>query len=302
MSTSEPTPEAVIAGITDPARRARAAKDARSAANSFYGEMYRAALRDLVAAHGGNKSKAAREIGITSQALSQLLADDARPGQAPAAGEPALYFASEDKADAALRDWFLANQEMIERRDPLVRGAFAIGLSPREIRELTDLPLETIERLVAGDITTAVAVDLEVWEEAVERFADLADAAVPQAAYAYRNTGRALAGAICMAIDDSGRAPARDPALSGPAWEALSLEEKAELIMNTPVNGNVPETSSENALLSWDGWAALYCARLEHGAADGEGPLAEAMRHCAAILRHIRTHGDLPAQETRETR
>ncbi|MFI6883914.1 hypothetical protein [Streptosporangium canum] len=296
-------PGAAIVAIPDPARRARAARAAADAAAGLYTELYRNAVRALVAAHGGNRSKAARELNLTPQRVSQILAeDDAVPARALAVGEPALYFADEYAADAALRDWFLVHQELVDRRDPLVRGARAAGLSPRQIRELTDLPLETIERLIAGDITTAVEVDLEVWEAAVEHFADLADAvdAVDApAAHAYRHTGRALAAAIGMVIDESGRSPAPDAALSGPRWEALSPEAKAELMMNTPLGGDVPELSSEDALLSWDGWAALYCTSLERGAATAEGPLAEAMRHCAAILRHIRTCGALPGKEAR---
>ncbi|GAT68791.1 bacterial regulatory protein, Fis family [Planomonospora sphaerica] len=293
-------PAGAISAIGDPARRARAAKAAAEDASRLYGELYRKAIKALVEAHGGNRSKAARELGISSQRVGQILGeDDASPSPAGAAyGEPALYFGDEDAADAALRDWALANQELIDRRDPLVRGARMAGLSPRQIRELTDLPLETIERLVAGDIAVAVEVELEVWEAAVEHFADLADAAATrEAAYAYRSTGRALAGAIGMVVDGSGRAPALDPAMRGPQWEALSPQAKAELAMTLPVGGDVPETSGEHTLLSWDAWAALYCARLERGTDADTGPMAEAMRHCAAILRHIRIHAALPQEK-----
>ncbi|MFG1976982.1 hypothetical protein ACGFJC_47285 [Nonomuraea fuscirosea] len=281
----------------DPLFRAEQARAVQSQAS----RDYRDAVRDIVAGHGGNMSAAARELGVSPQRVSQIMAGLEPPAEGDdSLHEPARYFSDKYEADAALRDWALAWQDLIDRRDPLVRGAHAAGLSERQIREVTSLKPETIERLTAGDITVAVNVPLEVWEAAVEHFADLADAARHPARIAYRNTGRALAGAIGLPITDDGRAAQLPPSLTGPEFEALTPEEKADRMMSTPMDGEVPVSSPDHVLLGWDGWAALYCTTLNRAADAYDTPLGDAMRHCASILRHIRLHGSVPEEEAEE--
>jgi DNA-binding transcriptional regulator YdaS (Cro superfamily) len=275
----------------DPLFRAEHAKAAQAEAS----RDYREAVRDIVAGHKGNMSKAARELGISPQRVQQIMAGMEPPAEGDGSlYEPARYFVDKYDADAALRDWALDWQELIDRRDPLVRGAHAAGMSERQIRHLTGLKPETIERLTAGDIVVAVDVPLEVWESAVERFTDLADAASHPTRAVYRNVGRALAGAIGMPINEQGRAAVLDPSLSGLQFHALTEEEKAERLMSARIDGDVPEVSPEHQLLGWDGWVALYCITLTRTAADADNPLGDAMRHSASILRHVRTHGSLP--------
>ena len=303
-------PADALKSIPDPLRRFRAAADAKAAAEALYAEVERAALLELVEAHGGLAShgaisRTARELGVTPQAVSKRLkgiAVEAGPVPRSAADpEPARYFANERDAEDALRDWALAMQSLNDRRDTLVRGSLAVGLTPRQIRELTDLSLELLDRLGnPAPIETAVRVDYSTWEDLVEYLVDQAEEQQSRGrgigSRILRLTARNLAGAVGMVVGEDGRAPQPRPGLSGPDWEALDPEQKAELMMSTPLDGDVPDVGPDAALLGPDGWTAWLCTDLERQAAEcTDHEMAVAMREAADAVRHVRRTGTLPA-------
>ncbi|MFE6868724.1 hypothetical protein ACFVFS_19465 [Kitasatospora sp. NPDC057692] len=100
----------------------------------------------------------------------RTLADRIEHGTARHAPEqPALHFRDGHEARDALRDWFLQQQAITDRLEPLVLGALAAGLDPAEVCRISGVPLSGIERLqpehieVSTDLGGAEA--LEVLDE-----------------------------------------------------------------------------------------------------------------------------------------
>ncbi|MER7707164.1 hypothetical protein ABTX81_30225 [Kitasatospora sp. NPDC097605] len=161
-----PLPDHVTAALTsrDPLRVYRAAEDAQEYLADYLDSIKATAAGTLVTAHGGNKSAAARELGFNSpQAFAAWFnRRGERTGAAEAAPhapeQPALYFRNPDEARDALGDWFLEQQSVTDRLEPLVLGALAVGLTPEEVYRLSGIPLTTVKRMRPAKIE--VAADL----------------------------------------------------------------------------------------------------------------------------------------------
>ncbi|MFE5853258.1 hypothetical protein ACFQ61_08560 [Streptomyces sp. NPDC056500] len=294
-------PLATLRAIADPAQRAKAASAAAEDAPRPFRELELEALRALVDAHGGTKkhgavAAAAREMGVSGEALRKRLnpaISDTAEVYAPE-GEPGLFFAATEDAVDDLHGWALLDQELNDRRDPTVRGALAAGVSPRQIQEITGLTGDLLTRLAATSAGTAVDVPLEVWESAVPYLADLA-LTLPMERPA-RDAARALAGVIGLGVDTHGYPLPLPPGLTGPEFDALSPEEKAERTMATkwPEVEQIPLPDPDSAQAGPDGWAASYCAELTRAATESSGDYAVSLRAVAGVLRHVRTTGTLP--------
>ncbi|MEV7122155.1 hypothetical protein [Kitasatospora griseola] len=207
---SLPLPDHLAAALEarDPAARYRAAASALDALSAALDGIQTAAALELVAAHGGNASAAGRELRFkTPQGFQQWLARRTDPagGPAPAAPrsqeQPALRFADQDAALTALDDYLLDLQQVEDRREPLVLGALAAGLTPEAIYRAAGIPPAVTARLRPAEIE--VAADLEA----------------PAAFAVLEETGRALTG-HAEALRESARAAGGgkgDPQASGAA-------------------------------------------------------------------------------------
>ncbi|MFE8940933.1 helix-turn-helix domain-containing protein [Streptomyces sp. NPDC007872] len=154
----------------DPVRRFLAAdaggkaagEAAAKAAAAPYDQAALEALQDLIDGHGGNIAAAARELGMSKQALYKRMAKaggtvPARPAAKSAVQfQPALWFESREDARDALMDWHLRSQSVNDERDAFLLGALAVGLDPIAISEYTEVPLETLRRIrPAGNVTVS---------------------------------------------------------------------------------------------------------------------------------------------------
>ncbi|MFB7341150.1 hypothetical protein ACFCZ6_13925 [Streptomyces hydrogenans] len=144
---------------TDPVRRYHAAKAAAEAAAAPYKQAAEEARAQLIAQHGGNVAAAARDLGLTRQALYQGGKRDAAKGSGTAGAEqiqPARHFDSPEQARDALRDWAYEQQEVTDRLDVLLLGALAAGADPVDISEDSGVSLDTLRRIrPAGNITVS---------------------------------------------------------------------------------------------------------------------------------------------------
>lgn len=292
-----------LQSISDPGKRARAAAGAAQDAARMLRAIELAALHDLVNAHGGLQkhgaaTAAARELGRSAEAVRKRLT--AAPDEAEAyeqEGEPGRYFDSSETAYDALLDWQLQQRDVTARRDPLVRGALAAGLAPRVVRDVTGVTLDTIDRLESTSAGTAVDVPLHVWEETVGYLADLAPQFGRYSMLAHY-AARGLAGVIGLPVDETGRLVEPPGNLRGPAWEALSPEQRAEEILSTewPEGSDaVPEAAHQDFLDGPDGWAAVFCAQAEETAGSQDEDMAAVTRRLAAVIRHVRLTATLPS-------
>ncbi|MEV7930491.1 hypothetical protein [Kitasatospora sp. NPDC088779] len=152
-----PLPEHLAHALeqSDPLGRYRAVQAAREAVTAFLADVETQAVRDLIAAHQGNKSAAGREMGMSPQALNDWLkrraVRDLDDEAVFTQEQPALFFANEYDAEDALRDWQLRQQRTEDRRDPLVLGALAAGLVPESIYRYSGIPLHVTRRLHPTD-------------------------------------------------------------------------------------------------------------------------------------------------------
>ncbi|MEU8543167.1 hypothetical protein AB0C52_24820 [Streptomyces sp. NPDC048717] len=171
------TMAARVAAEPDPARRftlARAAADAAAAtAAAPYESVATEAMEQLIADHGDNVAAAAREVGLTPQALHKRRAKESgtvrpRPDAATQV-QPALSFDSPEAARDALLDWALRLQDILDQRDALLLGALAAGVDPVAIAEDSGEGLDTLRRIrPAGNIAVS---PLDVYGEQIEEFA-----------------------------------------------------------------------------------------------------------------------------------
>ncbi|MET9403130.1 hypothetical protein, partial [Kitasatospora sp. NPDC002965] len=204
------------------------------------------AAHALVAAHGGNKSAAGRELGYGSQQAFDKWLKRRTAGPAPDAAphvqeQPARYFCDADDARAALEDWFLAQQETADQVEPLVLGALAAGLTPEAVYRTTGIGLSRTARLRPGHI--AVAADLT----APEVYQVLDDTALALTAHA-----AALTAAVPAARpgDDDFAPPEASAAL---IWRYAA----AAFVRNLAPAALIPEPSFEEAALEEAYTAAL---------------------------------------------
>ncbi|MGC4951002.1 hypothetical protein ACLQ2N_33025 [Streptomyces sp. DT224] len=298
-----------LRAITDPARRALAAAEAAQDAARALRAIELTAMRELVDAHGGTSkhgavAAAARELGRGPEAVRKRLTgiDSAEETEATEpTGEPGRFFPSPLDAEDALRDWALQRQDVTLRRDPAVRGALAAGVSPRIVRDLTGVSLDTLDRLESTSPGTAVDVPYDVWEQAVDYFTDLASR-TPRYDIVPSSAAQGLAGVIGVPIGGTESPAQALDALKGPDWEALSANEKADRMMAAPDDGSyVPDADDDDVLAGPDGWAAIFCAQLEEAAGSQDPDMAAITRRVAADLRHIRLTATLPNTQGKET-
>ncbi|MFF9070480.1 helix-turn-helix domain-containing protein [Streptomyces sp. NPDC014891] len=174
-----------LAADPDPARRfqlARAASEAAAAAAAApFEDEASGALDELIAQHGGNVAAAAREVGLTAQALHKRVKrhkDGGATRPAPSAAEqpqPALRFESAEFAVTALENWTLRQQEITDQRDVFLLGALAAGVDPVTVAETTGVGLDTLRRIrPSGNITLSAIADN--WDPVLEDFARAVDA------------------------------------------------------------------------------------------------------------------------------
>ncbi|MEU6720417.1 hypothetical protein ABZ897_53960 [Nonomuraea sp. NPDC046802] len=76
----------------------------------------------------------------------------------PPTDEPALYFNNDEFAEDALVAWLQARQTLEDRRDALIRGALAAGVTPTRLNELKIAARTTTDRIKKHYPTADVAV------------------------------------------------------------------------------------------------------------------------------------------------
>lgn len=146
---------------TDPVRRYHAAEAAAEAAAAPYKRAAEEAVAQLIAQHGGNKAAAARELGLTRQALYMREKREEGTAGGPRSDaaeqiQPARRFDSPEEAEDALRDWALSHQDVTDRLDVLLLGALAAGADPVAISEAGVVGLDTLRRIrPAGNIVVS---------------------------------------------------------------------------------------------------------------------------------------------------
>ncbi|MFC8538084.1 hypothetical protein ACFUJY_29790 [Streptomyces sp. NPDC057249] len=299
-----------LRAISDPARRALAAAEAAQDAARTFRAIELTAMRELVDAHGGTSkhgavAAAARELGRGPEAVRKRLTgnDSAEETEAiEPTGEPGRFFQSPYDAEDALRDWALQRQDVTLRRDPAVRGALAAGVSPRIVRDLTGVSLDTLDRLESTSPGTAVDVPYDVWEQAITYFTDLAARTSRQYSIIPRSAATGLAGVLGVPLGGTESPTQSLNALKGPDFDALSANEKADRIMAAPDDGShVPDADHDDLLAGPDGWAAFFCAQMEEAAGSQDPDMAAITRRIAADLRHIRLTATLPNTQDKET-
>ncbi|MFE7055905.1 hypothetical protein ACFVAO_11900 [Streptomyces californicus] len=296
-----------LAAISDPAARAKAAAEAARDAGRLFRTIEVTALHDLVNAHGGLDkhgavTAAAREMGRSAEAVRKRIIaapDTGNTEPYEQEGEPGRYFASSDDAYEALLDWKAQREDLMLRGDPLVRGALAAGVSPRVVRDVTALSLDTIDRLESTSAGTAVDVPMHVWEDTVDYLADMAPALGKNSRIA-RWAAQSLAGVVGLPARPDGHRAELPEALRGEEFDALSVEEKVERVMNAPKpeGEEVPAASHQDLLDGPDGWAAAFCGSMESLAGSKDADFATAARKVAAVVRHVRVTGSLPEETT----
>ncbi|MFF0386814.1 hypothetical protein [Streptomyces sp. NPDC004286] len=314
MSSTDPSrgsdPLAMLAAETDPARRYKSAPTVLAAVQD-------AAARDLVAAHAGNASAAARELGISAQAVNKRLSGSAAlPHRSTAVQrEPAQHFATPDDAEAALLDYALRRQQLDYQRESFLLGALAAGVDPVRVAELSTEPLDLLRRIrPAGNISIS-ALDpydgqLDEFARAVTEYAAALTAAAEAApddpvthtvAQVWRMEARALvrnAAPTALAPDPTVRPADYDDAEEFAAAFAASLADAED------TETDDPGQASELAVVSGpDAWLAAHCAELtslaaQYRAAPDQDEIGQALvrvyEDIAAAIRHLRTTGHAP--------
>jgi len=137
--------------------------------------------------------------------------------------EPALAFRDKERAKEALRAWAEAEHDLNDRRDPLVRGALAAGVTPTEVYDLTRIARSTTARISPGkpaDIEVAVPQPpiLEyaaLLEARAERITNAADAPRPGT---YEGNHLIAFALIMRHAAQLISQPPRDPSMSEDAW------------------------------------------------------------------------------------
>ncbi|MGW4648026.1 helix-turn-helix domain-containing protein [Kitasatospora sp. NPDC004289] len=309
--TSPPAPDAITTALVsrDPLRRYQAA----GTAAAYFAAAQTDALQALVDAHGGNQSAAAREIGVTPQAVRKRLA--AREGRSAEAADgqpqqqPALFFRNVDQADGELRMYALAAQDLADRRDQLVLGALAAGLSPEAIWRRTGIAPEVIARLAPAEPIT-VGVDVDLLLDTLEDTA--------RALHAYVQTLEANPGVDILTqrlwsfAAESFTRNCAPGALAPPAPRREDYATTEEWVEACVGDDSAPQPDPGTPdPLAWesgpDAWIAAQIVMLRRAAAEGtdapslDGPERAAAQLAARVQRavadaylHLRTHGTVP--------
>ncbi|MFJ4342990.1 helix-turn-helix domain-containing protein [Streptomyces sp. NPDC088915] len=302
---------------TDPARRYHAAKAAAEAAAAPYERVADEAVEDLIAQHGGNVAAAARELGLTRQALYMRDKREKTGGGAGAAAaeqvQPARHFNSPQEAEDALRDWALDQQEVTDQLDVLLLGALAAGADPVTISELSGVPLATLRRIrPGGNITVSrlneYGPEIEDFARAVHaRAAALRAAAATKAEHRSASIWQHAARAIVTNVAPYALMP--DPGIHVEDFD--TAEEFAEaLSTREPSEEEKAEDEREPsrlAVLSHDGYLAATYLVFRREAARERLPFEETPEEIAAgeavqaafgeladAILHLRTTGQVP--------
>jgi hypothetical protein len=142
----------------------------------------------------------------------------------PRTDEPALAFVDADLAKDALHGWAEAQRDLDDRRDPLIRGALAAGVTPTEILTLTKIARSTTARIKesgTSDVAVLHPPTIEyaaLLEARAERFINAPDAPRPDT-----YEGNKLL-AFTMTMRNAAKliaSPPEDPSMSEDAWLQL---------------------------------------------------------------------------------
>lgn len=309
---------------TDPARRYHAAKAAAEAVAAPYEQAAEEAVEELIAQHGGNVAAAARELGLTRQALYMRKKRTDPPAAAPAAAgqvQPALRFTDARHARTVLIGWQLRQQEITDQLDALLLGALAAGVDPVQISEDTGVGLDTLRRIrPAGNIEITpleeFSPELEEFARAVHAHArDLTGRAASRpertAAAVWRDAAEAILSNVApLALLGEPSVRAEDY----PTWEeyvaAVETHEPTE--EEKAAEGRQERQSELAATDGPDAWlAATYLAFRRSAAREGyesdaDDPEAAATTDAiraafgevADAILHLRTTGQVPPSLT----
>ncbi|MFF6888603.1 helix-turn-helix domain-containing protein [Streptomyces sp. NPDC012421] len=317
MTDSTLSLAARLAAEPDPARAFHLALAAAEAAAAPFEDAANQAVTALVAQHGDNVAAAARELGLTPQALHKRLKKIAEGGTArpvPAAAvqpQPALAFESPQFAVEALANWALRQGEIDDQRDVFLLGALAAGVDPVVIAETTRVGLDTLRRIrPAGNITVSrldpFGPEIEEFGRAVRARAQAlaASADSPEehaAATVWRFASRAIiANAAPLATMSDDWLKADDYASEEEYAAAVLAHEPSEAEKETDAQPVDELTQVDGA----DAWLASTWVTYQRLAAsrdsdsDDDPRFAGSRRafgELADAILHLRTTGTVPA-------
>lgn len=305
-----------VARISDPVERYKAARVAGQVVAEQYAAIEVDALRDLIAGHQGNEAAAAREIGISSQAVRKRLAKrQEQPGERAKAtavvqAEPALRFKGPRDAEDALRDWALRKQDVVDQRDVFLLGALAAGVDPVTVGELTNEPLDLLRRIrPAGNIAVS---QLDEFGPELEKFArditahaaELAERAQTSA----EHSGAQIWNRVASSIVSQAAPYAFDAAPPVKAEDYSDADQFAAAVLaEAESSGDDQEYAEQDevAMVSGaDAWLARLCVQLARqadecrtqplGEAETSEAMAQAFEDIACAVRHLRSTGTAP--------
>lgn len=306
-----------VARISDPVERYKAARVAGQAVAEQYADIEVDALRELTAAHRGNEAAAARELGISPQAVHKRLAKrQDRPADPPTTAaaqqtEPALHFDSPSHAEDSLRDWALRRQDVDDQRDVFLLGALAVGVDPVTVSDLTDQPLDLLRRIrPAGNIAIS---QLDQFGPELEKFTrDTTAHAAELTARAQtpaEDSGARIWSLTAASIVSNAAPYALDAAPTVKVEDYTDAEEFAEAFLTeakSRSNDQEYVQQDEVAIVNGaDAWLATLCVQLTRqadesrtqplGDPESSAAMAQAFEDIAGAVRHLRSTGTAPA-------
>ncbi|MFD6329267.1 hypothetical protein ACFWGI_06770 [Streptomyces niveus] len=317
-----------VAAIPDPLERFRAAQAAGKAVAARYARLQNEALHELALAHAPvtgknvgepNYAAAAREVGLTPTAVHKRLKGEdpaARPAGTPAVqAEPARRFDGADDAEAALDDWALRRQDVMDEAEPLLLGALAAGADPLTIHERTGESLELLRRIrPAGKIQVSRIGD---FDEVVEDFARLVTAHAAAlnehaAPGAERSAAQVWHRSAAQIVTNAAPYALLPPVPIVRAEDYDTPGAYADAVLNSPGEEQTDTWSGQDEVATVSGpdaWLAKFTVQLAREARRGVPDYmpAEHREHAeavgrasgevAAAVRHLRATGTLPVLE-----